>query len=194
MFIFSVLICIVSFTSQLLVSLNVHNKCQYISLTSPVYFIYGGRWDVIPDQEIYTNAVMRNYLKLDSGQGILGGILTYKIQRKHTESDKLIQNESKCIQLLIAWCDGHTEGLHVRALLVEHDGELDEDKLMRLYQKYWYSLDVWVNPIGSNWLLDDTTILTTTVEKMSGGYRWDILISEGMRDNIVRPLWFDVER
>jgi hypothetical protein len=82
----------------------------------------------------------------------------------------------------------------VRALLVEHDGELDEDKLRKLYRKYWHSLNELVDPIRSNWLLNDATVLSTTVVVMNGGYRWDIFISEGIKENLETPLWIDAER
>jgi hypothetical protein len=196
MSIFSVLIYIVSLVLYSLLSLNIHNQCEDIHLSSPVYFIHGGKWRVLPDQEIVFNAVMQNCLEFDSGQNILNGVLVYKIQRQHTKSNKLIQSESKCIQLLVAWHVDHTEKLCVRVLLVEHDEEFnwDEDKLRLLHQKCWHLLDTLVKPIGSNWLLRDTTLLATTAETMNDGYGWDIFISEGMKDNVRRPFWMNAAR
>jgi hypothetical protein len=154
-----------------------------------------GRWSIIPDQEIYANAVMSNYIEFDSGHDILEGVLVYKIQRRqYAESDKSFQDESKYTQLLVAWHFKHTKVLYVRALLVEHDKELDENKLRWLHQKYWNLFKAQIHPIGSNWLLDDATMLATTVNVMNGGYRWDIFISEGIRNNIKGPFWIDVER
>jgi hypothetical protein len=151
---------------------------------------------LIFDPEIGISFVMRHHLELDSEEDILDGALVYRIQRRHAASDEPIQDESKSIQLLVTWRFEHTKGLHVRALLVEHDKELgwDKDKLKRLHQKCWHSLDAQVNSIRSNWLLDDTTVLMITVKTMNGGHRWDILISEGMRDHIGRPLLIDVKR
>jgi hypothetical protein len=176
--------------------LNIHNRCQDVNLASPVYSIYGGRWHVIPNQEIDVNAVTRNRLEFNSGQDILKGVLVYRIQRKHAESDKSAQDESKHIWLLVAWYAKHTKGLHVRALLVEHDKELDwnEDGLMKLHQDCWQPLNVWVNPIESNWQLDDATVLATTIKAMNRGYGWDIFISEGKRDNVKKPLRMDAQR
>jgi hypothetical protein len=191
-----ILICIVSLALHSPVSLNIHNRYQRINLISPICFIHGGKWNVIPDQEIYANVVMRNSLEFDSGQNILEGALVYKIQRQHAESDKFIQAESKSVQLLIAWRVDHTKGPHLCALLIEHDKEFncDEDKLRRLYQKCWHPLNVLVNPIGDNWLLDGVAALTTTAKATNGGYRLDIFISEGKGDSIKRPLWIDAER
>jgi hypothetical protein len=189
-----VLICIVSLVLQSPVSLNIYNLCQSISLTSPIYFNRNGMWHVVPVQKIDVDAVMRTCIEFNFGQDILEGALVYRIQwRQHTESDKLIQDESKNIQLLVAWNVGHTKGLHLCALLVEHDKELDENKLRKLYQKYWHLLKVQIDPIGSNWLLNNT-IVSTTVKVMNGGYRWDVFISEGTKHNVKRPLWMNAER
>jgi hypothetical protein len=175
MSIFHVLICVVSLALRLPVLLNIHNRCQDINLTSPVYFIHGGRWHTVPDQEIDANAVMQNCLELDAGQDILEGALVYRVQRKHAES---AQDESKQIWLLVAWNGEYTKGLDVRALLVEHNKRLDEVRLKRLYQRRWPLLREQANTTKSNWALDDTTMLKTTIKVMSGGYRWDIFISE----------------
>jgi hypothetical protein len=179
---------------QSFVSLNIHHQCQDINLTSPVHFIHGGKWHAAPDQEIDVNTVMKNYLEFDSGQDILEGALVYRIQRKHAESDRSAQNEAKRIQVLVIWHFEHTKELNVRALLVEHDGELDEHKLRRTYQKSWHLLKEWVNPIKNDWLLDDVAVLTTTVKTMSRGYKWDIFISEGVKNNVKRPLRIDTAR
>jgi hypothetical protein len=196
MLIFSILICVSSLALQSLVSLNIHNQYQDIDLASPVYFTNGGRWNVAPDQEMDVNTVMRNHIEFDSRQDILEGILTYRIHRHHTESDQSVQDKSKRIWLLVVWCVEYTKGLDVRALLVEHDKDLewDEDKLRWLHQKCWHPLNAWINPTRNNWLLDDGAVLETTSKVMNGGHRWDISISEGDNDNVMRPLWIDVER
>jgi hypothetical protein len=191
-----VLTYVISLTLQSPISLNIHHQYKNISLISPIYFIHGGRWDVIPNSEIDVDAVMRNHIELDSDQDIIEGALIYNIQRRHVESDKPTQNESKYIQLLVAWRVEHTKVLHVRTLLVEHDNELDwdEDKLRRLHQKHWHSLNTLVSPIETNWLLDDTTVLAMTIKVMNGDYRWDVFISEGIKNNVKRPFWINAKR
>jgi hypothetical protein len=160
---------------QLPVPLNIHNWCQNINLISPVHFIHGGRWHIVPDQEIHADAVMQNRLEFDTVQDALEGALAYRLQREHAESD---QDESKHIWLLIAWHGEHTKGLHVRALLAEHNKRLDEDRLRKLHRKRWPLLETQSNATKSNWTLNDTTVLETTVKVTNGGYRWDIFISE----------------
>jgi hypothetical protein len=163
-------------------------------MTSPVYFVHGGRWKIVPDQKIDVNAVMRTCIEFDSGQDILEGTLVYRIQRQHTKFAKSTHYGLRCFQLLVAWHVKHTEGLHVRAVLIEHDKELDEDKLRRLHQKCWHPLNVLVNPVKSNWILNDVTALATTIKVMNGGYRWDVFVSEKIKDNAEKPLWVDTKR
>jgi hypothetical protein len=196
MSIFSVLICVVSFVLQSPISLNIHNQCQGIDLTSPIYFIHGGKWHAIPDLKIDFDTVMLNRLEFDPGQDILEGALVYKIQIKHAESREFPRDESKQIQLLVAWRIEYTRGLYVRAFLVEHGNEFnwDKDKLKRLYQKYWHVLKSWLNPTEFNWLLNDAMMLETTIKTMNEGYNWDIFISEGISNHFDRPFRIDEER
>jgi hypothetical protein len=194
MSILDVLIRVTSLVLRSPISLKIHNQSKDIHLTSPVNFIRGGEWHAVPDQGIDVNAIMRNCIELDYGQGILEGALIYKIQRKDTVSDQSSQNESKYTQLLVAWRVEHTKELVVRGLLVEHDGKLDEDKLRQLYQKCWHLFDTWVDPIKNGWLLNDGKELKTEVKAMNGGYRWDISISEEVEYDDKRPLWIDTTK
>jgi hypothetical protein len=155
--------------------LNIHNQCENISLTSPVYFIHGGKWSVVPGPEIDVNTVMQNRIEFDAEQNMLEGALVYRIQRKHVES---AQDESKHIWLLVAWNGEHTKGLHACALLVEHNKRLNEDRLRRLYQKRWPLLKERANATGGSWTLNDMTKFATTIRAMNRGCRWDIFISE----------------
>jgi hypothetical protein len=188
-----VLIC-VSLVLQSPVLLNIDNRYQDINLTSPIYFIHGGRWHAAPDQEADANSIIRCHFEFDYGQDLPEGALVCRIQRKYAGSDEPIQNGSISTQLLVAWRVERTKELNVRVLLVGHSKKLDEVKLRRLHQKYWHSLGAWFGFIERNWLLDDATALATTIKVISGGYRWDIFISEGTKDNIEMPLWINTER
>jgi hypothetical protein len=167
--------CAFSLALQSLVSLNIHNWCQNINLTSPIYFIHGGRWHVVPDKEIDVDAVMQNRLEFDAGQDILEGALVYRIQKKHAES---AQDKPKRIWLLVAWNGEYTKELHVCVLLVEHNKRLDEDRLRKLYKRRWPLLEARANATGGSWTLNNTTKLATTIKATDEGYRWDISISE----------------
>jgi hypothetical protein len=191
MSIFSVLIYVISLALQPLVTLNIHNQCKSISLTSPVYFIRGGKWHATPDHKIDANTIMRNYLEHDSREDILEGALIYRIQKRNTIFAKFFQ-ESKHIQFLVVWRIEHTKELYIRALLIEHESELDEDKLRRLHQKHWYTLKTNVRPIKSDWVLNDGTMLTTTIIT-NEDHSCSIFITEG-KDNSMKPLWIDVDR
>jgi hypothetical protein len=173
-----VLICIASLILQSSVLLNIHNQCRSISLTSTVYFIYGGKWHTVPDPEIDVNTVMQNRIESDAEQDILKGALVYKVQRRHVES---AQDKSRHIWLLVVWHGERTEGLHVCASLIEYNKRLDESRLKKLYQKHWPLLE---EQSKSKWALDDTTMLKTAIGVMNGGYRWDIFISERKRKQL----------
>jgi hypothetical protein len=158
---------------MLAVSLSIHNLCQSTELTSPVYFIHGGKWNVVPNQKIHVNAAMQSRLEFDAGPNILEGALVYKIQRKYAES---AQDESKSAWLLIAWNGEYTKGLNVHALVIEHNKQLDKDRLRELYEKHWPLLIAQANATKSNWVLDSMTMLEIT--KVTNGSNWDISISE----------------
>jgi hypothetical protein len=189
------LICVVSFALHSPISLNIHNLCQDIDLTSPAYFIHGGKWHKVLEQEMDVSVIISNRIEFDYGWDILEGALIYKIQKQHAKSDAFVQDESKSIQLLVVWHVEHTQRPCVHALLVEHEEfNWNEDKLRQLHQKCWHPLNAWIEPIGINWLLRDTTVLETTVKATNGGYRWDIFISKGEKDDVERPLWIDAKR
>jgi hypothetical protein len=175
MSIFYVLICVVSLALQSLVSLNIHNWCQDFHLTSPIYFVHGGKWHVTLDQELDVDAVMSNHIEFEAKRDILEGALVYRVQRQHVAST---QDESKQNWLLIGWNGEHTKGLHVRVSLIEHNKKIDEDTLKKLYQKLWPLLETQANTTRSSWVLNDTTMLETTVKVTNRSYRWDIFISE----------------
>jgi hypothetical protein len=188
---------VISFALESPVLLNIYNQCQGINLISPVCFLGSGKCvGVVLEQKIDAFCAGRNFFMFYPGQDILEGILVYKMQIKHAEPDEFIQDKSKSIQILIAWHVENKKKLDVRVLLVEHERKFnwDENKLRKLYQKYWHIFMVWLHPTGFNCMLNDTTILVTTVNIMNGGYRWDIFISERMGDNTIRPLWVNTER
>jgi hypothetical protein len=183
-----VLIYVISFALQLLIPLNIHNWCQDINLTSPVYFIRGGKWHITPDQRIRVDAIMQNCLEFDSGQDVLEGALAYRLQRKHAKS---AQYELNHIWFVVAFHSEHTKRLHVHALLVKHNERLDEYKLRKLYRKRWTLLKAQANITRGHWLLDDTTMLETTIKVMNEGYRWDIFISGRINYHIKRETLFN---
>jgi hypothetical protein len=188
MLIFCVLICVISLALQLPVSLYIHNWCQDIYLTSPVYFMRGGRWCAVPGRRIHIDAVMQNRLGFDIEQGLIEGALAYKLREKCAASD---QDELNNIWFIVAWHGEHTKGLHIHALLVKHDKKLDEYKLRKLCQKRWPLLKAQANVIRGNWPLDDATVLETTIKVMHESHRWDIFISGRISYNVKREILFN---
>jgi hypothetical protein len=184
----SVLIYVVSLALHLPIPLYIHNWCQDIYLTSPVYFMRGGRWCVVPNQRIHVDVVMQSCLGFDIGQDVLGGALAYRLQEKCAKSD---QDKLNYIWFIVAWYGKHTKGLHVHALLVKHNKKLDERKLKELYRKRWPLLKAQADTTRGSWLLDDTTVLETTIKVMHKGHRWDIFISGRINCHIKREILFN---
>jgi hypothetical protein len=187
MSIFSVLICVISLALHLPIPLYIHNWCQDIYLTSPVYFIRGGRWYVVPNQRIHIDAIMQSCLGFNVGQDVLEGALAYRLQEKYAKSD---QDKLSHIWFVVAWHGEHTKGLRIHTLLVKHNEELNEYKLKELYRKRWPLLEK-ANITRGHWLLDDTTTLETTIKVMHKGHRWDIFISGRINYHIKREGLFN---
>jgi hypothetical protein len=204
--IFPILMCTVSLTLRGIMDVTVHNQYPDIELVSPVYFCNRGVYNEYPVERTDVGAMMMISFQFGLDK-LPGGILMYGVQRKgNIESDhqfstdatsiEAVEDTSKITRLLVAWKIEHFGEPKVYIVLVEHDKDLewDEDKLRWLHQKCWHPLNAWINPTRNNWLLDDGAVLETTSKVMNGGHRWDISISEGDNDNVMRPLWIDVER
>jgi hypothetical protein len=184
----------------------VRNQYSDIELVPLVYFCNLGSYNEYTVERTDIGAMMKIGFSFGLDK-LPGGILMYEVQRKgNTESDHQsstdatsiegVEDTSKTMRLLVVWKIEHFEEARAHIVLVEHDKDLewDEDKLRWLHQKCWHPLNAWINPTRNNWLLDDGAVLETTSKVMNGGHRWDISISEGDNDNVMRPLWIDVER
>jgi hypothetical protein len=115
------------------------------------------------------------------------------------------ENTSTSIQLLVMWGPSvkYKNGFSVRALLIKHDDAIiwDEDKLKDLHSMHLAQLNKGIhvdvsnefkdinfftsngNPfaIEDTWMLDDATVLMTTLKWNGGSYTFEITISEGTR-------------
>jgi hypothetical protein len=199
MFIFSVLIYIVSLTLKLPVTLKIHNQSQNINLASPVYFNLNGKWHVAPDSEIGVNAVMESSLESnpdslsatesDPEEDTMNGALIYKIQRQNAKFSR-----AEDVYLLVIWRVKGAEEPSIYALLIEYKDRITKAKMKRICRVYWSSIEAMVNPTRGDWRLDDATMLTTRVKVVNGGYRWDIFVSDGVENEPMDPLEVDPNR
>jgi hypothetical protein len=194
-----VLIYAVSLSIQPSFKLNIHNQCSNVDLVSPTY----ATSDELecyraPDHNVCVGGMTRAGFIIYKPGSLSYIVLIYRLQRKQQhESTGISKDTSNISQLLVICKFSESQESYAGMLLVEHDKKLDwdEDKLKQLHQKYWHLLNVLVDPIRSDWLLNDKkTVLATTIKAMNGGYRWDIFISEEERNNAERPLWIDAER
>jgi hypothetical protein len=197
----------VSFKLQLLACVTIHNQCLNIKLISPVYFGNGAVCPKLTDQQIDIGTAVNASFEINVTQDEFQGALLYKLQR-NVESDdqhdmdtlptETNENETKCIQLFVAWKVKDFKPF-LYAVLIEHAKELtwDEDKLRKLYNKNHNRLKEYNSAISDIWLMDDNMILETSseVRSLERNFELSISISEEKIDKYgMRPLCVDLER
>jgi hypothetical protein len=163
-------------------------------LVSPVYFGDNVIWLIPPDQKVDANAITNVSFEKDATKDRFASALLYKLQkRRHLESNTdnaATEGKSTSYQLLVMWGTRNKYKPSARVLLIEHSNAitLDEDILKKLHIMYLPRLmdDKFVR---DTWLLDDTTVLVTTLEW--GIYNaFEITISKGgMEYSSMKPLW-----
>jgi hypothetical protein len=195
------LISVVSLEFQFPACIAIHNQCSNIELVSPVYF---GNEVVCPklsDQQMNISAKMRTCFEINAARDDFEGALLFKLQRyvgsnaQHntdTLTIKTNKNETKCVQMFVAWKIISSEPF-VHVVLVEHTKEFtwNEDALKKLYygnhHQFWGYDDV----ISDTWFIDDNMALRTAfgVRDLKGNFELNISISEGERDTYaIKPL------
>jgi hypothetical protein len=175
----------------------VHNRCSNFELVSPAYFGRDAIWIRFPDQKVDANAITRASFGRNIEKDDFESALIYKIQRKCRKSNNqsgadntFTEDASTSLQLLVIWRFSRFK-FSARVLLIKHSNAItwNEDTLEKLYSMYLGLLRD-KRDIKDIWLLDDTTVLTTT-SKWKGfvDYATKITISEGTReDNAMGPL------
>jgi hypothetical protein len=179
-------------------SVLVLNKCSYFELVSPTYFGHNAIWYIPPDQKVDTNAATKASFGRDVTKDEFINALIYKLQRKKcSESNDqssadsaFTEDTSANIQLLVIWSLNKYE-IYVRALLIKHNNTIiwNEDTLEKLQSMY-------LAPHRDNydtkdtWLLDDATMLMTTLKWKKMRHTTEIIITEGIKeDDSMEPLW-----
>jgi hypothetical protein len=183
----------------------IRNQHPDIELTSPVYFCKCGKYYKYPIERTDDGTVMKIDFRPDFDQDTPGGILIYKVQRKRNAGsnhqsnidniyDRVIEETSERIRLLIAWKIKRSEKPKVKIVLVEYDNHfvLNESKLAQLYDKF----DIIPSSYYENtWSMYDNTVLKTTYGVIHEDLELKITISEGIKDWCTMPaLWINLER
>jgi hypothetical protein len=125
--------------------------------------------------------------------------LLYKLQRKshnsHNQSDMnstFAEDKSTNLQLLFIWKVNNEHDIFVDALLIKHSNTITwvEDTIERLHSMH-LTLVKDNNLIGKTWLLNDATVLMTTLKCEESMDTFEITISEGVEeDSSMEPIWF----
>jgi hypothetical protein len=160
----------------------IHNRCSDFELVSPIYFGYDVIWYIPPSQKVDTNTTSRIGFRKNSIKYDFTAALIYRLQRK----DRLNVDDTN-LRLLIVWRINDSHDFYVNAMLIKQSYTVtwDEDRLKKYLALYKYH-----RIIEDTWLLDDTTVLSTTSKWGEIGRKAEITISKGMkRDNSIEPLY-----
>jgi hypothetical protein len=173
----------------------IRNQCLDLELVSPTCFGRNAIWHILPDQKVEMNAATRAVFGKDITKCEFTSALIYELQRKNHNSNYQFavnntENTSTGVQLLVIWRFDNSYNFYVNAMLVKHKNTTtwDEDKLKRLHFMY-FTLHR-NGHIKDTWLLDDATVLMTTLKWGEASHIREITIFEGARmDDSMESLW-----
>jgi leucyl aminopeptidase (aminopeptidase T) len=206
MIVVTMLIYTVSLDLQLPVCITIHNQCSNIELVKLVYFSNGAVCPQLSSQQIDIDTKTRASFEIDATQDEFEGALLYKLQRysnskynMDTLNIEANKNETKCVQMLVAWKVTDSESF-VYVVLVEHVKEFtwNEDELKKLYYENQHLLKESNGAISDTWFVENNVILKTTfkVRGLKGNFELSVSISEEEEryNYAMRPLCVDLER
>jgi hypothetical protein len=167
--------------------MTIDNQCTNIELTSPVYFIKDTDYHIQFPQQVNHRSIMKANFVTGIDQDTFGGVLLYHLKRKN--------DASISVQLLVIW-KYKSNGIHSRALLVEHESTLawDKVKLKRLYDGYGNQYEAYSVMNKGRWLLSDNIRLGTSCNLSYGGFKMNISIYEEDLPYFMFPPWIDSNR
>jgi hypothetical protein len=142
--------------------MNIHNQCPDFKLTDRGYFSTGADWNEKPCLEVDTDSMKS--VGLITFLSTFGGILTYKLERKHIKSVNL--SESTHILLFVAWKSEGYKKFCVFVHLIEYGKWFYRREILleEYYQRYASQFSTYTGPIKDTWLTCDGTVLMTELE------------------------------
>jgi hypothetical protein len=161
------LIYIVSLNLQSTIYMTIENKCYYIELESPVYFIKDANCHMRFPQQVNSKNIMKANFITGIDQDTFGGALLYHLQRGWGRSNA---------QLLVIW--GYKpDGIYSHTWLIKHENTLvwDKGELRRFHDVYDSQCDAY-SRIGE-WLVDYGTGMKAKCETSNGGFEMKVTIS-----------------
>jgi hypothetical protein len=181
---------IISFLPYHMNPVIIHDQCSDFELVSPVYFGHNIIWRIPPDQKVDANTATSVSFGRDVTKDESAGALIYKLQRKSHKSNNQSGMDSTStedtltsLQLLVIWKSVNKCIFSARALLIKHSNVItwDKDTLKKLHSMH-LALCKEDHIIEDTWLLDDATVLVTTLKWKKD--RDEITISKGTRKDI----------
>jgi hypothetical protein len=159
---------------------------------SPAYFGRNAIWHIPPEQKVDADAITRASFAKDIAKDEFESALIYRLQRRKNFEPNA-DNTSTSLQLLIIW--GYNikseNRLFVRVLLIKHSNTItwNEDTLERLHSMHLALLRN-DHVVRDTWLLDDVTVLITTLKWKKEIDTTEITITEEAREgDYMEPLW-----
>jgi hypothetical protein len=148
----------------------VHNQCSDFELISPEYFGHDKIQHILPDQKVNINAITRAAFRKELVRHDFTTALLYKLRRRSynpnnpSDADN-IRDTSTSIQLLVIWRVDNNYKFYVNAMLIKHNNIItwDDNKLKKVYSMH-HTLQTYEHTIEDTWLLDDATVLMTTLK------------------------------
>jgi hypothetical protein len=153
-------------------------------LVSPSYFGSDVIWHIPPGHNVDVNTVTRVCFRKNIFKQKFTTALLYKLQRKNGLKSNVdnTKDTSTNIQLLVIWKFDGDYIFCVNLVLIKHSNTitLDENKLERLHSMH-RALHNNDHAIEETWLLDDATVLMTTLKWGKVNHAIEITLSKGTR-------------
>jgi hypothetical protein len=183
------------------VVITVHNQYPGIELLSPVHFCNRCTHYECHSKRIGDDNMVKIEFRYDFDQDKPGAILMYGLQGEagsnhRSSTNKVIEDASKMVGLLVAWRIERSRKLKVNKMLVEYSDELvlDEDKLGQLYDKINDLLPFYTSK--RTWSMSNNTTLAVVYEVVQeASLELEIAIYKRFRDSsTIEPVWIDPTR
>jgi hypothetical protein len=186
------------------IDVTIHNQCQDLEISPPIYFSTGAEGYIFPEQQTIIGAILKASFRIGFDQGPFKGALLCTLKKEFDPGlsfmfdncAKSTQDTATNVQLLIAWSSEYST-LQCAIQLIEHPGVFmwSDAKLCSFYHQH-PKIFSHHNSGTTTWLLNDDTIIETSFKKIQGSdYKLHITISEGTRKSEMRkPLKVQLQR
>jgi hypothetical protein len=190
---------------QATIQVEILNQCSNFELTSPVYFCDGAVCDIPLDQRVVSNTSTETKFRIYFSRFTFQGAIMYEVRATSTPLNEISidnrmtetnGNVSTNMRIIVAWKVSRIGKPRLFTILLEHDNSFhwDEKDLRQLLQMYFNRLKTMHGREETTWLMQDGTVLKTTMGVMDKGqYKLQIAISEGVKDEYTTtPVYYEL--